>query len=211
MHFKLFACKCLHYPDRREHLFHHRSNLAFLLAHFAGGLLDAARITKHHRKEDGNDRECDQRELPIEIKHHRNHADERHHVNEYAEQAVHDEALDVLDVIGYTADQVASALLVVECQRKALYMRINGEPQIIAHPLGDAGGQELLAVGADCPDQRDHDDAGDREIQGRVRIGRKQRDDRFDCGGVEEDRCAHVHLVPAKRRAHAALYGVIGT
>ena len=61
--------------------------------------------------------------------------------------------------------QVAGARFAVFGEREALNPLIQQQPQIVRHPLADAGRQIFLDVGADAADDRDHHHRGEREIQ----------------------------------------------
>ena len=101
---EIFAGKCLDDADRGERFLHHRDHVAFFLAHLARRPFDAAREAVDDQEEQRGDRQRDQREMPVDIKHHAEHADQRQHVDDHAEQRRRDEILHRADVAGDAAD-----------------------------------------------------------------------------------------------------------
>ena len=163
--FVLFARESLHHADGREHFLDDGDDLAFFLAHLARRLLDQARVAVDHDEQRRRHGEGDQREAPVDVEHHADHADQRQAVDHHAQQAGSDEALDGIDIAGDAADQVAGLLLIVIGERQALDMRIERLPQIVHDPLADAGGKILFGVGADGVEDRDHQDGDGGELQ----------------------------------------------
>jgi len=71
----------------------------------------------------------------VQIKHHADHADGRKNVDQPLQQSIRYKALDRIDVIRRSADQVAGALLIMKCQRQFLNVRVNRPSQIVCNPL----------------------------------------------------------------------------
>ncbi len=78
------------------------------------------------------------------------------HVDHRAQQPGSDEALNGVDVAGDAADQVAGLFVVVVGERQPLDVGIERAPQVVHHPLADAGGQIFLGVRTDRSDDGDH-------------------------------------------------------
>src|SRR6185369_4306347 len=104
-----------------------------------------------------------QGEAPVQRKHHDDHSHQREDVNYRTQKTTGDEALDVVDVAGNSADQVASAVLVVKREREPLHVGVNGAPKIVGYPLPDAGREVLLRVSGNGIENGDgeHRDAGE--------------------------------------------------
>ena len=66
--------------------------------------------------------------MPIQVEHDADHAQQSHRVDQHAEQPIRDEALNGFDIVGYAADQVASALLIMKRERQFLNMRVDSQP-----------------------------------------------------------------------------------
>ena len=163
--FVLFPGKCLDHADGGQHFLHDGEQFAFLFSNRARGLLDAPRVGIDHQKEHGRDREGNEGKAPVEIKHDPDHADQRHHVDQNAEQRGVDEVLDGFDVAGDPRDQVAGPRLIVFGQRQPLNVVVQGPAQVVPHPLADARRQVFLEVGADGADNRNDRDRGYGEVQ----------------------------------------------
>ena len=55
--------------------------------------------------------------------------------------------------------------LAVVGEREPLNLLVELAPQVVAHPLADAGGEVLLPIRADGADNSDDGDGGHRKIQ----------------------------------------------
>ena len=155
--------KGFHYANGGEHLLHHGNDFALLFSYLAGRALDAARVCVNHDKKWGRHGKRNQRESPVDPQHHANHAHQRDHIDEGTEQSGVDKALDIVHVTDNAADEVAGPLLVVEGQRQPLYVRIQGPPQIVGHPLPYSGGEVFLGISRNRVQERDgnHRQAGE--------------------------------------------------
>src|ERR1700693_191518 len=109
----LLACESLYYANGSENFLNHRDNFAFLLAYFARGLLDSARIGVDHREQHWHYGERNQGKVPVDVKHHGHHAHQSQAVDQHSQQSRNDEAVSRVDVAGYAAEQVASLLMIV--------------------------------------------------------------------------------------------------
>ncbi len=167
----VLARERLDHADRGQDLLDHGDDLALLLAHFARRLLDAPGVSVHDHKKHRRHGEGDQRKPPVDIEHHADHADQRQGVDENAQEAGGDEALDGVDVAGYAADQVAGLLVIVIGEREPLHVRVQGAPQVVHHPLAGAGGEIFLGVGAGRPENGNHQRGDGGEAQNRQRVG----------------------------------------
>ena len=167
--FVVFPREGLDHADGRQHFLHDGEQLAFLLAHRPRGLLDAPRVAVHHHEEHRHHRQRDEREAPVEVEHDPDHADQRHQVDEHAEQRGVDEVLDDFDVARDPRDQVAGPRLVVFGERQPLDVVVEGPAQVVPHPLAHAGRQVLLEVRADGADNRDARHGGHGEVQHGIR------------------------------------------
>ena len=76
-----------------------------------------------------------------------------------------------VDVAGDAADQVAGLFLIVIRERQALDMRVKRAPQVVHHPLADAGGEILFGVGANCVHESDGEHGDGGKLQNRQPIG----------------------------------------
>ena len=120
-------------------------------------------------------------------------------------QAVLDELVERLDVVGQAADDHARAVARVEADRQRLQVREQLEPQVLQRPLSHPADQVGLRVGGDAVDHRrgeEHDD--DQVERGRVvvvdalvdgELG--QRRGRQRGGGGGDERHEHGQHAPA--------------
>ena len=122
-------------------------------------------VVIHNQKQSGRDHQGDQGEGPIEVEHDQHHADERQHVDDQAEQDVRDQALDCIDVGRDAANQIAGAFMIVKGKRESLNVTVEHPPQVMHHPLANAGGQVLFTIGAERTDDRYHEHAEDRKVE----------------------------------------------
>ena len=76
-------------------------------------------------------------------------------------------SLNRFDIAGDPADQVSGSLFVVFGQRQVMDVLIERAPQVVHHPLADAGGKIFFRVGADRADNGDHRHRQHREVQDR--------------------------------------------
>jgi len=167
----LLPGECLHNAHRREHLLNDGEHFAFFLPNLAGGFLDAPGIGIDDGKQNRRDRQCDEREAPVQPEHDADHSHERENVNYGAEQTAADEALNIVDVTGHSADQVAGAILVVEGERQPLHVRVDRAAQIVGDPLPDAGGQVLFGIGRNRVENGDQQNGDAGELHGREFVG----------------------------------------
>ena len=159
----------LHDMNRREDLGHVRQQLALLLSYGARGLLDAPRVDVHDQEERRRNRKREQRESPVVVQHDADHAGERQDVDQDAEQRRADEILNGPDVARHPGEQIALVRLAVLGERQALDLLVQEPPQVVAHPLADAGGQVFLPIRAEGANHGDAGDGGDGEVQRRRR------------------------------------------
>ena len=140
----VLAGKGLDHANRREDLLDDRDQLALLLLDVARRLLDAPREDVHDQEEHRRDGERDQREAPVQVQHDADDAHQGQDVGHDAEERRGDEVLNAVDVARDPADEVAGALLVVFGERQAMNVVIERPPQVVHHPLADAGGEVVF-------------------------------------------------------------------
>ena len=167
--FVVLPRKGLDDPDRRQHFLDDRQQVAFLLAHRARGLLDPPRVAVDHQEEHRHHRQGNEREAPVEIEHHPDHAGQGRHADEHAEQRGVDEGLDGFDVARDARDQVARSHLVVLGERQSLNVVVEGPAQVVSHPLTHAGRQVLVEIRTDGADNRNARHGGHGEVQHGIR------------------------------------------
>ena len=143
------------------------SQLAFFLPHLPRCFLDPLGKEIDHQKQHRNNGERDQSKAPVVIEHHADHARERQRVDQHAQQRRSNEVLNRFNIAGDPADQIAGSLFVVFRQGQVMDMLVERPPQVVHHPLADAGGQIFFRVGADRSHDRDHRHRQHREIQHR--------------------------------------------
>ena len=148
--------------DGGKHFLDHGDHLAFFFADVACGPLDAPRVGVHHKKQERGDGERDQGEAPVHPGHYRHHSGKSENIDQRTQQARGDKTLDIVHVAGDAADQVSGPLVVMERQRKPLYVGIKRAPQIKGDPLPDAGGEVFFRVRRDGIERRNehHRQAG---------------------------------------------------
>ena len=152
-------------PDGCERLLHDGRDLALLLLHGAGVRLNAPRVAVDDQEERGRDRERDEREAPVEVEHHAEHAEERKAVDEYAEEGRGDEVLHGVNVARHAHYQVARLLLCEEREREPLYVVVEREPEVVHDALADARRQIFFSVGRDGADGGDEYDGDGCEVE----------------------------------------------
>ena len=135
------------------------------MTHRSRGILYATRKAIDNKEKRRRHQQRDQSEGPAEIEHHQNHAEEREHVHEHAEQRIRDQTLNRVDVAGNAANQIAGPFLIMERKRKALNVVVNNSPQIVHDPLADRSRQNIFEVGTDSAKDRDAEHREYREVQ----------------------------------------------
>ena len=127
--FIAFARKRLDDARGRDRFLHHRRERALLLLDLAGRVLDAARIAVDHHEQRRRHRQADQTEAPVEIEHHRHHADDGDEI-EADLQDRRDEVFRRVDVARQPHHHVAGLLLLIEGQRHPLDVVVEAMPQV---------------------------------------------------------------------------------
>ena len=149
-----FARKRLDDARGRNRFLYHRCERALLLLDLAGRRLDTARIAVHHHEQRRRHRQPDQAEPPVEIEHHRHHADDGDEI-EANLQDRGDEVFRRVDVAGQPHHHVAGLLLLIEGQRHPLDVVIQAMPQVESDALADRAGKILVGVGTHRVDDGD--------------------------------------------------------
>ena len=155
----------LDHPDGAERLLDRRDDLALLDADLFRRLLDEVRETLDEEKQEGRHGHRDERELPVDVEHHDEHADDREDVDGDRQDRAREEGLDVVDVVGDRREDVSELVVVVVGERETLEMVVDLPPQIVREVLADARRQVRVEVRGDGVDERDHDrrDGGHRD------------------------------------------------
>ena len=91
---------------------------------------------EEHRRDD---QVAGQRELPLEQEHRDHDADQAEHRAQQLGDALADELIDRVDIIGGAADQVADRAAVEESQREMLELIEQPCPERGQNPLADRG------------------------------------------------------------------------
>ena len=151
-------------------------------------MLDATCVDVDNSKQEWCDGKRNQRETPVEIKHDPEHANQRQHINDDAQQRLRNEILNRVDIGGDCADEIAGGFAIVVSERQALNVMIENASQVVHHPLTDGSRQILFSVSAERTDQCYDDYGEDGEV--------KNRDFMTECGASNPDIHAGMCFVP---------------
>ena len=157
--------------------------------------------------EDREDGVGDQRELGVEPEQDRRRADQRQRGAEQRHDAVGDERVERLDVVGHARDQHARALARVEADGHRLQVGEELDAQVLQRALADPADEVGLRVGRAPVDERgDHEGDDDPRQRGHVaghdalvdrELGQRRRRERG--GGGEQQRDEHQrHARPVR-------------
>lgn len=152
-----FAIERLHDPDRLQPLFGHGDDVGLSAADLMGCGLDRLADTGDEQQQQRCDRECDQREIPLQVEHQAEHADDRQQVGGDPQCRGGCEILDGVDVVGQRREDRPDPVSVEVAQRELLQMVIGTGTQIVADALADRLGEVVGRVGGDGGDHRDDD------------------------------------------------------
>jgi hypothetical protein len=169
--FVFFSVERFHNSNRGQHLLDHRDDFSFLVPNISGRLFDSTRVGVHNQKEGRCDRECYQRESPVEVQHHPDHAHQGDRIDQRPQQTRRYKTLNGVDVTRDTADQITRAFLVMERERQSLNVGIERTSQVVRHPLRNACSQILLNVGANCVQRCDGENPNAGKLQHRHLVG----------------------------------------
>ena len=106
-------------------------------------------------QENRNEDDGDQCQHPARGNHEHEGADQRDQTGNQPHQAVVDHRVDVVDIVGIPAHQLARRVAVVVAHRQPLHLPEKVVPEILDHPQGDGHHQPRLQIGADYADQVD--------------------------------------------------------
>ena len=110
--------------------------------------------------------EGDQGQLDVEQEQDHDHADQGQGAGEDRHDAVGDELVERLDVVGHPRDQDAGAAAGEEADRHRLEVGEEPLAQVLQGAGADPADQVGLGVGADRVDDRDGDEGGDDQVEG---------------------------------------------
>ena len=125
------------------------------------------RVVIYDQEQARHDQQCNQGEFPVQIEHHQHHAHQRQHIDQHAEHDVRNQTLDCIDIAGHTADEITGAFVIVIRQRQSLNVPVKHTPQVMHHPLTDAGGEIFLEVRTDGGENCDRNHREDGKVQDR--------------------------------------------
>ena len=132
-----------------------------LAADFVSRFFDGLFESRNEKQQEGSDGDGDKSEIPVQIKHDEQHADDGQHINGDIESRAGGEGLNGLHVRGNGAEQRASLMLIVVGEGKLLQVMVGAHAEIVGDPLADAGGVVVGDVGGGSAEEGD-DDGGDR-------------------------------------------------
>lgn len=138
-------------------------------------MFDAAGVRVDDDEKNRRHAQGNQRKAPVQIEHHSNHAHQRDHIDQRAQQARRNKALNRVDIAGDTAHQVARLFVVVVGQREPLDMRIQPQPEIVHHPLTHTGGQIFFRVRTQRTHYGDGQSAKRGDLQNGEAVAASQR------------------------------------
>ena len=122
------------------------------------------------------DEERQQRELPVEHEQDHRRADQRQRRAEQRHDAVGDELVERLHVVGQARDDHARLAARVEADRQRLQVREELDPQVLQHALADPADEVGLRVGRAPVDERGGEERDARRGRAcRCRRGRCRR------------------------------------
>jgi hypothetical protein len=158
LHVRALAREGLDDPHARDVLGERRGDQAQPLAH---GRVGAGRAEAEDPGGDAHERDHDQRrqrEPPVEDEEQDRRAEERERVLHEAGDAIGDELVDRLDVIGQAADDHTGSIALVEAEREALEVVEEAVAQVGQDSLADPAGEVRLRIA-----HRPVEEAGDEE------------------------------------------------
>ena len=124
---------------------------------------DAARQQDEHRQQ----RERDERELPVEEQHRERGRDDGRDVRDDRRRGRRDDALHAADVVGDARLHLARARAREEREREPLEVRVDRRAQVVHDVLADAVREPRLPDADDAGHDRDRDHARDQQVEPR--------------------------------------------
>ena len=168
---------------------------------------EGERAEREHRE----DEEGQQRQLDVEHEQDHRRADQRQRRAEQRHDAVGDELVERLHVVGQPRDQHARLAARVEADRQRLQVREELDPQVLQHALADPADEVRLHVGRAPVDERadeerDDDPGQRRQVAGHDalvdrQLGQRRRGERR--GGAGQQRGEHQQRARRGRGAAA--------
>ena len=180
-----------HDADARERLLQVAGDRGDLLARGAVGVGGDDPEEQRREPEDREHRVGDQRELGVEREQDRGRADQRQRGAEQRHDAVADQRVERLDVVGEPRDQHAGALAREEADAHALQVLEELDPQVLQRALADPADEVGLRVGRAPVGER-----GDQERDDDPRPARSCRRARCPC----RSRARPAAAAPARPR-----------
>ena len=135
--------------------------LARALVGVGGDDAEGERAERH----DGEDQERQQRELEVQPDEDRDRPDERQRALKERHDAVGDERVQRLHVVGHARDQLAGLAALVEADRLGLQVREDPQAQVLQRALADPADEVGLRVRRRPAHQRADDERDDDEVQ----------------------------------------------
>ena len=134
----VFLGESLHDADGRQRFLGERCQLPGAAARLPGRALHMLGVSRDAPIEDRRNRQGNQGKLPIQPKHHCQHAGKQEGIGHQSYGTAGDCILHRLHVRCQTGDQIARLLLVVKAQRQPLHVRKQAGAQVIDIMLRDA-------------------------------------------------------------------------
>ena len=152
-------------PDGYDHFLQHGSNFGSPLLHRAAGLAQFRAENfhgfRHHRH--GNQRQ--QRQLPVQVKHGDQRADQRQRFRGQFDDVLRQHPLQGGDIVGHVAENFAGLAAVEIGNGQALKLPEQMLAQVNDHLLADEGHQIRLAIDKKTPQGKYDHDAGGNGVE----------------------------------------------
>ena len=140
---------------------------------------EGERREAHH----GEDEERQQRQLDVQPEQDRHRADERQGALEQRHDAVGDERVQRLHVVGHARDELARLAALVEADRLGLQVGEDPQPQVLQRALADPADEVGLRVRRApvherADDEREHDEVKRADVAGADAVVDRELDER---------------------------------
>ena len=143
----LFPAKGLNHRHDRQILRQLRRQVAFLFAQFAHRRLELILQIVIDPKEQRKGEQRNQAQLPVDIEHHRKHADNGQHLRHQREGRIGKGVAQGLSIVGHVKDQFAPFIFLVKGERQALEVEKEFPPQRVDQLVAGAGGHVIFQIG----------------------------------------------------------------
>ena len=189
------------------------------LLHVAQQWVGDVAVAVRDRHEHGGDRHRDQRELPRDDEDDDPDADDREDVLEEEDEAVAEEEAHALQVDGRAAHQLAGLMPVVEAEREADKLRVDGLAHVHLHGERLAARDQPPAGHLDGTHEAEHDHERDEPFEAVELVAAQCTDDASGQEDRDERRCLradreqhrqdHRHLVGLQERDEPEKRGAV--